>query len=160
MHRIRFIGAALLVGALGFVALAYGPLATAQTAIPAASATARHPLVGAWIISDPANSPSVTVAVIAFTADGIVVETEIDDDGTGIGSWTATGADTATFTFMAPITDSGQAKIATVRGTLTVTASGVSGPYSFTNVSKTGAVLASGKGQVTGARLPAATPTS
>jgi hypothetical protein len=151
MRRIRFVVASLLVVLLGVAALAASPLARAQNATPAAGGMAGHPLVGSWIINDPTGSPSIT----AFTADGIVVDTETQG-GVGIGSWAITGDNTAAFTFAIPLAGGAQQGLIVIRGTLTVDAAGktLSGPYSFTVTSNTGAVLASGNGQVTGTRLP------
>jgi hypothetical protein len=149
MQRVRFIIASIVVVLLALAALAHGPLAIAQNATPGASAA--NPIVGTWIINDPTGTPSIT----AFTADGIVIDTETSG-GTGVGSWTATGADTAAFTMVIPLTGAGQAGIVVIRATVHVDASGktLTAPYTYTVTGNTGAVLASGKGQVTGTRVP------
>jgi hypothetical protein len=61
-------------------ALAHGPLAGAQNATPGAGAS--NPIVGAWIVNDPNGTP----AIAAFTADGVMVDTETSG-GAGIGAW-------------------------------------------------------------------------
>lgn len=155
MRRFSLL-AVLTVVLVGLVALDHTPGSAAQNGTPTAG-LAGHPLVGTWIVNDPSGTPSVTT----FTSDGIVIDTETGG-GTGLGSWQATGARTASFTFVIQTSDPTQHFTGTViiRGTAEVDTSGnsLTSSFSYTVVQENGTVLASGKGQVTGTRLPVESP--
>ena len=136
-----------LIGSLLLGIAVFGGAVRAQDSTPLAG----HPLIGTWIVTDPTGAPSI----ISFTADGTVTDIEADG-GTGLGTWTATGANTAAFTFV--ILDATPEFTASIQINVTVTidASGNSGtaPYSITGVMPDGSVVFSGTGSVTVARLP------
>jgi hypothetical protein len=149
MRRLLLLVALALVGA---TVVAGHAAVRAQDATPTpGAATAGHPLLGAWMVDDPTGTPSVT----AFTADGVVVDTETDG-GVAIGSWAPTGPTTAAFTMVLPLTDPGFPGTVVIRATVEVAADGqhLTAPYSVTVVQPDGTVLFSQTGQVTGTRLP------
>jgi hypothetical protein len=151
MRRIAPVLIVAVVVLLGLAALGHNTTARAQDATPAAAAMAGHPLVGSWIVSDPGGTP----AMIAFTADGIVIDTEIDGI-TGIGSWQPTGDRTANVTFVLPTNEPGFSGIIVIRAAGEVSADGATftAPYSVTGVGADGSVVFSDQGQVTAVRLP------
>ena len=54
-----------------------------------------HPLVGAWIVTFPAE-PLKNLSLNSFSADGLVVQTNLQRPGQGV--WAATGERTAVMT--------------------------------------------------------------
>jgi hypothetical protein len=149
MRRIT-LPAVLVVALVGLLALGRAAGIGAQDATPA-PAMAGHPLVGSWIVTNPDGTP----AVAAFTADGIVVDTEVGG-GTGVGTWQPTGDRTAAFTFVIPVSDPEFAGIIVVRATAEVSADGTTftAPYSVTGQAPDGTAPFADRGQVTGTRLP------
>jgi hypothetical protein len=150
MRRISILAILTTVLLGGLLVFSGAPRIGAQDSTPAA-AMAGHPLVGTWIVSETGGTP----AVIAFTADGIVVDTEIDG-GTGVGSWQPTGDRSAALTFVIPINESGFSGIIVIRASGEVSADGATftAPYSVTGQGADGTVIFSDQGQVTAVRLP------
>jgi hypothetical protein len=150
---MRRIAPVLLVTVVVLLGLVVGraATATAQNATPVAGTMAGHPLVGTWIVSEPGQAPSV----VAFTSDGIVVDTEVEG-GTGVGSWQPTGERTAALTFVVPINESGFEAIVVIRATGEVSADGATftAQYSVTGQGPDGSVVFADEGQVTGVRVP------
>lgn len=132
--------AAVLAGAAG-TARPVGA-ATQQTA----TATAGHPLVGAWVVDTEVDNPTNPPSFDTFAADGTLVN--IGSDGTSVGAWQATGPRTATFTF-AGLTEGGRGgAIFIIRVDIEVAATGESftATHSFTLAAPDGKVLTSAKG--------------
>jgi hypothetical protein len=93
-----------------------GPGAVAQ------DATAGHPVVGSWFLTDPAfpdDPPSLAV----FHADGVYLQA--DTDGTvGVGSWDATGERSLAVTFVQQFGDETGVFTVTIRAAGEVDAGG------------------------------------
>lgn len=90
----RFIAPVTLVVVLvAWAAIARGTTTSAQDDADLAD----HPLVGAWMIdtdgTDPENTPSLAV----FSSDGLYVQHDYDGSA-AVGSWEATGDDSAAMT--------------------------------------------------------------
>jgi hypothetical protein len=149
LRNVLFLAAMLVV--LGLVAIDSHSGVHAQDATPPAGSMANHPLVGTWSVNNPDGGPGVT----AFTADGIVVDTEVEG-GSGVGSWQPTGDTTAAFTFVIPASDAEFSGIIVIRGTAEVDASGATftATYSVSGQLSDGSVPFAEQGQVTGTRLP------
>jgi hypothetical protein len=150
MRRISMLAVLLTVLLGGLLVISGTPQIGAQDSTPSA-AMAGHPLVGTWIVTEAGGTP----AVIAFTSDGIVVDTEIDG-GTGVGSWHPTGDRSAALTFVIPVNESGFSGIIVIRATGEVDADGATftAPYSITGQGADGTVIFSDQGQVTAVRMP------
>jgi hypothetical protein len=150
MRRFSLLVSLLAVVLIGLVAAGGRSTIAQDAATPAAMAG--HPLIGTWIVTDPTGSPSVT----AFTADGIMLDTEVGGGGSGVGTWEATGERTAAFTLVIPIADPQFQAVIVIRGTVEIDAAGDTAtvPYSITGVGSDGAVVFTDEGQVTAARLP------
>jgi hypothetical protein len=83
---------------LAIVSLGISGKATAQ------DKTQVHPVVGTWIAdSDPENTENAK-DVYVFNADGSYIEADSNGD-VGLGSWEATGANTANLTIKSEGTD-------------------------------------------------------
>jgi hypothetical protein len=151
MRRVAPVLILAVVVLLGLAALRQNPTAHAQDATPAAGSMAGHPLVGSWIVSDPGGTP----ALIAFTSDGIVIDTEIDGI-TGIGSWQPTGDSTAAVTFVLPVNEPGFAGIIVIRalGEVAVDGATFTAPYTVTGVGADGSVVFTDQGEVSAVRVP------
>lgn len=96
MNKITVPMLALIVMLAGLVAVGRPtPDAGAQDST---DSLANHPLVGVWLLDtdaeDPENAPTPTI----FSSDGTYVQ--VDEDGTGIGVWDATGERTANLTIL------------------------------------------------------------
>lgn len=116
----RFISSALVLTGLLLATTMAAPGVTAQDE---STSTAGHPMVGAWLIEPyEAEPPELFVA----TADGIVVNAGVE--GTGYGSWAATGERTADATFLGPLVDpeAGFLGFATIRASVEVSEDGQS----------------------------------
>jgi hypothetical protein len=150
MRRVSVLAALLTVVLGGALVIGWAPFTEAEESTPAASMTG-HPLVGTWVVTNPDGAP----VVIAFTADGVVVDTE-GDGGTGVGAWQPTGERTAAFTFVLPASDQEFIGIIGLRATAEVDASGATftAPYSVSSQLPDGTAPLSDQGQVTGTRLP------
>ncbi len=143
----RALVIATLVGSMLLGLFVVGGGVRAQGTTPMAG----HPLIGTWIVTDPTGSPSV----ISFTADGTVTEIQADG-GIGLGTWMATGANTAAFTFVILLSGPDFTASVQINVSVTIDASGNSGaaPYSLTVVLPDGTVVASDTGAVTVVRMP------
>jgi hypothetical protein len=97
------------------------PGATAQEATPAA--TAGHPLVGAWLLTNPAV-PEEAPTLVVFHADGTYLQAEAQGL-VGIGSWEGTGERSAALTFVEQfVDDRGAINTITIRAVGEVAAGG------------------------------------
>jgi hypothetical protein len=119
--RARSLGRAVLTVALlaltlgSVVVLGARPAAVAQEATP--SATADHPVVGAWWTANDAPGPGVETAYAVFHADGTYLEVD-PNIGVGVGVWRATGERSAELTYVFQDIDPEPAT--TAPGTVTV----------------------------------------
>jgi hypothetical protein len=106
----------LLALSLGSVVVLGARLAAvAQEATP--SATADHPVVGAWWTANDAPGPGVETAYAVFHADGTYLEVG-PNIGVGVGVWQATGERSAELTYVFQDIDPEPAT--TAPGTVTV----------------------------------------
>ena len=101
------------------------PAAIAGDATP--SATAEHPVVGAWWTANDAPGPGVATAYAVFHADGTYLEVD-PNIGVGVGVWRAIGERSAELTYVFQDIDPEPATTApgtvTVRQSVTVEAAG------------------------------------
>lgn len=133
------------VSALGLVAARTG----AQEGTPTASA--EHPIVGAWAVDSTVDDPTDKPAVAVITADGTLMDTE------GVaGTWQATGPRTATTTLVIFFGEGESGGSVVIRGSLEVDEAGETWtqPYSFTRVAADGTVLGSGRNTAVAKRVP------
>ncbi len=65
-----------------------------------AQATAEHPAVGAWIVDPTPEDTTDPLELLTVAPGGII--TNANPDGTGYGSWAATGERSADATFLCP----------------------------------------------------------
>ena len=94
MRRFAILVSAAVV-LLGVLAIGRAPDSTAQDATPAA--LAGHPLVGAWLLDVDADDPANPPALAIFHDDGTYIQAD-PDGSNGLGSWEATGQNSATLT--------------------------------------------------------------
>jgi hypothetical protein len=161
-RRTALGGSALLGAALGL-----GGLRRTAAQDPDAAA---HPLVGAWLVADPAD-PARPMLVNQYWADGNALFI-VPDGHTDHGVWTATGPRTAELTLVGFVRDPSGAIVglATTSGAVEVDATGetFSGEADFELAALDGTVLETGRGGALGTRIAlrpmgptaAGTPTS
>ena len=130
--RIRVAVVALVaLVALSVGTLAFRP-ASAQEATPSASAD--HPLVGAWILDRDTTHPTNPQQLIVITADGLYLGVEYGGRTTA-GVWEATGPRTAAITLrvLPPAEAVPFVGLAVIRGTVEVAADGLNftAPYTL-----------------------------
>src|SRR5262245_56102657 len=82
----------LVGGVIGTSAVASG---STDTTVPSDAATAVHPIVGTWDLSDTSD-PTGSTFTGAFSAEGIFVT--VDQGDAGLGVWEATGPASAALT--------------------------------------------------------------
>ena len=120
MRRVPVPFVVVAVVLLGLVAL--GHPARGTVAQDDAAATAAHPAVGAWLLSDPAF-PDDPPTLVVFHADGTYVQADTED--VGVGAWEATGERSLAVTFVVQFSDEAGATYAiTIRATGEVDAGG------------------------------------
>ena len=113
MRRMLLVPAFIAVALLGL--LAFGRLlAVAQDD---AAATAAHPAVGSWLLTDLA-SPDDPPTLVVFHSDGTYTQVEADG-AVGVGTWEATGEQSLALTFVEQFGDEAEGVF-----TLTVRAAG------------------------------------
>jgi hypothetical protein len=103
--------------AVGAAEVATVESSVADTADTPASA-AGHPLVGVWLVTDPADPEFRSVG--AFSADGIYQQVDVGGP-VSLGAWESTGPSSAALTFVQLEEDGGAA---TIRGTIEVNPDG------------------------------------
>ena len=115
----RLVPTTIVLVALLLATVAAAPGVSAQD-------TAEHPAVGAWII-DPTPEDATDPPELLTVAPGGII-TNAAPDGTGYGSWAATGDRTADATFLFPFDDpeAGFVGYATVRTSIEVAEDGQS----------------------------------
>ena len=115
----RFMSVALVLTGLLMATTMATPGVVAQDG---STSMAGHPMVGTWLITDPTGvePPELFVA----TADGIAISGSVE--GTGYGSWAATGDRSADATIRFPWLDpeAGFLGIATMRASVEVSEDG------------------------------------
>jgi hypothetical protein len=122
----RFISVAPVLIGLLLATTFVGPGAVAQDE---STSTAGHPMVGTWLIEPSTGEPP---ELFFAGADGVAASTSVE--GTGFGSWTATGERTADATIRFPMVDpeAGFLGMATMRASVEVAADGQSFAGTFT----------------------------
>jgi hypothetical protein len=125
--------AGLGVGGLGLATAGRSAFAQEATPFPMAG----HPLVGTWVIDEPADSTDMPTTNV-FTADGGLIDSTIG----AAAVWEATGPRTANFTLIAILAEGGGSYFL-VRGSIEVDATGATaaGTFSETHVAPDGTVL-------------------
>jgi hypothetical protein len=88
----------IIVLVLLSAAIVAGPVASAQDE---STAAAEHPIVGAWIISDPGTDDPPDILTVG--AGGTL--TDAGPEGTGYGVWVPTGEASADATFLLGFSD-------------------------------------------------------
>jgi hypothetical protein len=131
--------AVFLIGALG-IGRSVGLASQEDTP------TAGHPLVGTWIVDPEDNDPTNPPSFDSFMADGTLVN--VGSDGASVGSWVATGPNTATMTFTGLVADGTNATAFIIRGSIEVDESGdqFTATHSFTLIGADGSVIMSAQG--------------
>jgi hypothetical protein len=121
MRRFIFL---VLTGLLVTLVAAPGVVAQDES-----MSTAGHPMVGTWLIEPTTGEPP---ELFFAGADGIAASTSAE--GTGFGSWTATGERTADATIRFPMVDpqAGFLGIATMRASVEVAEDGQSFAGTYT----------------------------
>jgi hypothetical protein len=92
----RLASTAIVLGALLLASLAAAPGVSAQ-------ATDEHPAIGAWILDGSPEDTADPLELTTVSPGGII--TNAGPDGTGYGSWAATGERSADATFLFPLYD-------------------------------------------------------
>ena len=92
----RLVPTTVVLIALLLAAVAAAPGVAAQD-------TAEHPAIGTWVIDTSPEDPSNPPELATVAPGGILIDAFAD--GTGYGSWAATGDRTADATFLAPVND-------------------------------------------------------
>ena len=125
-----------------------------------AQATADHPAVGAWIIDGTPEDATDPLELLTIAPGGIV--TIAGPEGSGYGSWAATGERSADATFLFPLSDpeAGFVGFAMVRTSIEVAEDGQSFAGTYTYEPPAGMAEAMGApagqlgpGDVTGQRI-------
>lgn len=92
-----------------------------------------HALVGAWVVDPSLGEGEVPAELVAFHADGILIEANPDTGA--IGLWEPSGGRTGDLKFMVPVADpeTGMSGLMTIRASLEVSEDGqaFSGTYTF-----------------------------
>lgn len=118
-----------LVLVLSGLLLATAIAAPGVVALDESMSMAGHPIVGTWLIEPTTGEPP---ELFFASADGIAASTSAE--GTGFGSWTATGERTGDATIWFPMIDpqAGFLGLATMRASVEVSADGQSFAGTFT----------------------------
>ena len=122
----RFISLVLVLTGLLLVTTMAAPGVVAQDE---STSMAGHPMVGTWLIEPTTAEPP---ELFFASADGIAASTSAE--GTGFGSWTATGDRTADATVWFPMVDpqAGFLGMATMRASVEVAEDGQSFAGTYT----------------------------
>jgi hypothetical protein len=121
MHRMFVQLSIIAVVLLGLFAFGRAtPDTTAQAATP--GATPDHSFVGAWRMTNPAFPEEAPILVVLH-ADGTYFQTEADGS-IGVGSWEATGEQSAAVTFVEQFVAGGTVNTITFRAVGEVAADG------------------------------------
>lgn len=144
----------LVVAALA--ALAFPSVTAART--PKVKHDRNHAharIVGTWSVQVTPDGESPFEALVTFTRDGSVIETEADTPGTGQGAWRRVGRNRYAFAFQSFFfTETGEpGGHVVVRSVVTLSHDTLSGPFKFTVYDPAGTVLQSGSGTATATRF-------
>jgi hypothetical protein len=142
----------LVIAAL--VALALPSVAAART--PKGKHDRNHPrIVGTWSVQVTPNGEQPFQALVTFTRDGSVIETEADAPGTGQGAWRRIGRNRFAFAFQSFVfTETGDpGGHVVVRSVVTLSDDTLSGPFKFNVYDPAGNVVQSGSGTATATRF-------
>ena len=150
----RLTSTTIVLMALLLATMAAAPGVSAQ-------ATDEHPAVGAWMI-DSSPEDATDPPELATVAPGGII-TNAGPEGTGYGSWAATGERSADATFLFPLYDPGcgcQVGYGTIRTSIEVAEDGQSfaGTYTVEVPAEMAEALGApvgqlGPGEVTGQRI-------
>jgi hypothetical protein len=78
--------------------VAFGRPALDAGAQDSTDSLAGHPLVGAWLLDTDTEDSEDTLTPVLFSSDGTYLQ--VDEDGSAIGVWEATGERTANLTIL------------------------------------------------------------
>jgi hypothetical protein len=115
MRHFMVLASIIAATLVGMVVFGNRPAAVAEESTP--TATADHPVIGAWWTANDAPGPGVETAYALFHADGTYLEVD-PNIGVGIGVWRATGERSAELTYVFQDIDPEPAT--TAPGTVTV----------------------------------------
>jgi len=123
MRRIPNLLSVHAVVLLGVHAVGRSTLGIAAQEEPR-RATAMHPVVGAWLLTDVPPIPDDPPILVHFHSDGTYLQAEADG-AVGVGAWEATGERSLAVTFVEQFADeTGAVSTITVRATAEVDAAG------------------------------------
>jgi hypothetical protein len=144
----------LLVVALA--ALAVPSAASARTATKHGRSHGQAArIAGTWDVKVTPDGAPPFAALVTFTRDGSVIETESDMPGTGLGSWKRIGHNRFAFAFKTfEFSATGDANgYVVVRAVVTLSHGTLSGPFKFDEFDPAGHVVQSGSGTATATRF-------
>ena len=104
MHRLLLSFAVISTLLIGIIATQPHLSTVAADHDDTPVAADQHPLIGAWLGDTDAANPDNAPSLLIFHADGTFVELE-EGASDGIGSWEATGPNTANLTIYFPNVD-------------------------------------------------------
>ena len=117
-------------------------------------------IAGTWNVEVTPDGESTFPAIVTFTSDGSVIETEAASPTTGQGAWKRVGDNRYAFAFtsfiVSPTGEPGGQVV--VRSVVTLDRDSVSGPFTFTAYDAAGRVLQSGSGTATATRYEVPKP--
>ena len=117
-------------------------------------------IAGTWNVEVTPTGESTFPAIITFTSDGSVIETEAASPSTGQGAWKRVGDGRYAFAFTSFfVSPTGEPDgHVVVRAVVTRDGDTVSGPFTFTAYDAAGEVLQSGSGTATATRYEVPSP--
>jgi hypothetical protein len=148
MRRLVLVSVATLSLVGGVIGTSAVASASTDTTVPSDAATAVNPIVGTWtvtVVSDP-EAPPITAA---FLSEGVYIEVNTGD--VSIGTWEATGPDTATMSY----TSTDENGSVTVRASITVDGDNISADFTLEFVGEGAPSGEYGPGHATGVRAVA-----
>jgi hypothetical protein len=131
MRRLSISVSVLLIAIVGIIAAgrSFSPARAQDSA-----SLAGNPLVGSWAADVDANDPNNPPSLFVFTSDGVYTQFDIDGTAT-VGTWKATGANTAEMTSLSYQAgkDGEFGGTLTIRASITVSADGqrFTAPYTL-----------------------------
>jgi hypothetical protein len=150
---------ALVVTALAVLAVPAVVLAGTDTTDPGGHARDAR-IAGTWNVEVTPDGESTFPAILTFTSDGSVIETEAASPTTGQGAWRRVGEDRYALAFtsfiVSPTGEPGGHVV--VRSVVTLDGDAISGPFTFTVYDAAGEVLQSGSGSATATRYDVPKP--
>ncbi len=117
-------------------------------------------IVGTWNVEVTPDGESTFPAIVTFTSDGSVIETEAGSPTTGQGAWRGVGDDRYAFAFtsfiVSPTGEPGGHVV--VRSVVTLHGDTANGRFTLTVYDAAGEVLQSGSGTATATRYDVPKP--